>query len=255
MLIDVHAHVHVKEFDKDREATITRALQAGVLKMLNVGFDVEGNFAALALAKKYDFIWSSMGVHPHLASEWNDDIGEKILSTCKKEEKIVALGEMGLDYYKNFQLPDVQKHAFREQLKIAKKLDLPVIIHCRDAFEDTYQILEEEKIDRVLMHCFTGTMAQAEYAWDHGYYTAFTGIITYPSAGELREVAKACPQERLIIETDAPFLPPQPYRGKRNEPAFLRETFNKIVELRGGKPEGPDLEMVIQNNVKDLFGF
>lgn len=251
MIIDVHAHLHVKDFDADRDAVIKRAWTAGVQKLINVGFDVEGNFAALALAKKYEWIFCSMGVHPHLASEWNDDVAAKIKQTVKREEKIVALGEMGLDYYKNFQPREVQETAFREQLRLARELDLPVIIHCRDAFADTFKILAEEKIERALMHCFTGSMEEAQESWRRGYYTAFTGIITYSSAAALREVVKKCPPEKLIIETDCPYLAPQSKRGQRNEPAFLQEVADLIANLKN--IQKPELEKIISQNVARLF--
>lgn len=252
MLIDCHAHLHVKEFDSDRDAVIERALGAGVSKIINVGFDAEGNFAALALAKKYDFMYATMGIHPHLASEWNDQVGAKIYETAKREEKVIALGEMGLDYYKNFQPKELQKNVFRAQLKLARELELPVIIHCRDAFDDVFAILKEEKIERVLLHCFTGTETEAAEAWRRGYYTAFTGIITYPSAGALREVVKKCPPDRLIIETDCPFLAPQGKRGERNEPAFLSETFKQVCDLKIVKKNPLAEQMKI--NAKALFG-
>lgn len=247
MFIDIHAHLHVREFDNDRDEVIKRAQEAGVSKMINVGFDVEGNFQALALAKKYDFIWATMGIHPHLASEWNDQVAAKIFDTAKKEERIVALGEMGLDYYKNFQPKELQQKVFREQLKLARELGLPVIVHCRDAFEDAFKILSEEKIERVLLHCFTGTMEEAQEGWKRGYGTAFTGIITYPKATALREVVKMCPADKLFIETDCPYLAPQEHRGKRNEPAFIRETYEMASSLQR-------LEINAEINVKRLFG-
>lgn len=251
MLIDCHAHLHVKEFDADREEVIERARAAGVSKMINVGFDVEGNFAAVALAKKYEFIYATMGIHPHLASEWNDSVGAKIFETAKREGKIVALGEMGLDYYKNFQPKNLQEKAFRGQLRLARELDLPVIIHCRDAFEDTFKILNEEKISRVLLHCYTGTLEEANRAWGRGYYTAFTGIITYPSADALREVVKQCPLDKLLIETDCPFLAPQGRRGERNEPAYLKEIFQKVTMMK--KKDTSSLESIIEKNTLNLF--
>lgn len=252
MLIDIHAHLHVKDYDADRSQTIERARAAGISKIINVGFEVEGNFQALALAKKYDFIYSTMGIHPHLASEWNDDVGAKILKTAKMEDKVVAIGETGLDYYKNFQPRETQEYAFREQLKLAKKLDLPVIIHARDSYDDIFGILDEEKMNRVILHCFTGTLAEAQKGWKRGFYTAFTGIITYPSAGSLREIVKLCPQNLLLAETDCPFLSPQSFRGKRNEPAFLKETFEQIVKIRD--TDSSELESKLEENVKRMFG-
>lgn len=251
MFIDCHAHVHVKDFDADRAEVITRAQAAGLSKMINVGFDVEGNYAALALAQKHDFIYATMGIHPHLASEWNDQVGRKIFDTVKREPKIVALGEMGLDYYKNFQPRELQMSVFRAQLKMARELNLPVIIHCREAFEDTFTILKEEKIERVLLHCFTGTMEEAKRGWAAGYFMAFTGIITYASAGPLREVVKKCPSDRLLMETDCPFLAPQKYRGKRNEPAYVEEIYKKAAEIQ--KKSLDELAAECMKNAEKLF--
>lgn len=251
MLIDPHAHLHVKEFSHDREKTIERAALAGVAKIINVGFDTEGNFQALALAKQYDFIFATMGIHPHLASEWNDSVGAKIFETAKRENKIVALGEMGLDFFKNFQPREVQEKAFLGQLKLAKELDLPVIIHCRNAVPEVFKILAQEKIERVLLHCYTGTSEQAREAWNMGYYTAFTGIITYPSAGALREVVKNCALPKLLIESDCPFLAPQSKRGQRNEPGFLTETAKMVQNLKGISQT--ELERALESNIFDLF--
>ncbi|KKU80627.1 MAG: TatD family hydrolase [Candidatus Peregrinibacteria bacterium GW2011_GWA2_47_7] len=252
MLIDIHAHLHVKDFDADRDSVITRALQAGVLKMINVGFDAEGNFHALNLAKKYDFIWCTMGIHPHLASEWNEYVAKQIESAVKKEERIVALGEMGLDYFKNFQPPELQKKAFQEQLRLARKLDLPVIIHCRDAFEDCLKLIQEEEITKAVFHCFTGNLPVAKRLWEKGFYTSFTGIITYATAHELREVVTAVPEELFFIETDCPYLAPQKYRGQRNEPAYLREVAETIAAVK--KMDLKEVEKNVERNVRGLFG-
>lgn len=251
MLIDTHAHLHVSAFDQDREAVIKRAREAGIGKLINVGFDVEGNFQAIALARKYDWMYATMGIHPHLASDWNDAVGAKIEDAVKRESKIVALGEMGLDYYKNFQPPELQKKVFREQLKLAKKLDLPVIIHCREAFADAFKILDEEKIERVLLHCFTGTATEAEEGLKRGFFLAFTGIITYASAGDLRKVVASCPINKIFIETDCPFLTPQKHRGRRNEPAYTREIYEKVASIK--KMPQDELEIAVAMNMEQLF--
>lgn len=232
MLIDLHAHLHVQEFDHDREAVIQRALDQNVTRMVNVGFDVEGNYRSLALAKKYECIYATFGIHPHLASEWNDEVGRKIFELAKKEYKVIALGEMGLDFFKNFQPREIQIKALQGQLALAKELNLPVIIHCRDAFKDLFKILQDQKIERVLLHCFTGSIDEAKEAWRRGFYISFTGIITYPNAEALRKVVKSAPLERLFFETDCPFLAPQKYRGKRNEPAFVEEIYTKAALLK-----------------------
>lgn len=245
MLIDCHSHIHVDAFDSDRKEVLQRARDAGVETLINVGFDVEGNFKAISLANQYDFIYATMGIHPHSASEWNEEIGERIIETVKKEPRVVALGEMGLDYFKNFQPRELQITVLRAQLAIAQKLELPVIIHCRDAFTDLFEILPQYELKNVLLHCFTGTVEEARIGWQRGYYMAFTGILTYPSAEPLRQVARECPTHLAVVETDCPYLPPVPHRGKRNEPAFLRETADFLASLR------PDIthEVLVRNTV------
>lgn len=252
MFIDCHAHLHVKEFDEDREAVIERALQAGVSRLINVGFDIEGNYRALALAKKYEFISATMGIHPHLASEWNEEVSRKIYELGKKEYKVIALGEMGLDFHKNFQPREVQIKAFEGQLSLAKELGLPVVIHCRDAFEEVFRILKARQIERVLLHCFTGSLDIAKEAWRRGFYTSFTGIITYPSAVALRNTVKAAPLDRFVLETDCPFLAPQKYRGKRNEPSFIKTVYETTSEIKG--LELSNLAIKLQENTKTFFG-
>jgi len=250
-MIDAHSHIHVRQFDADRDEVIKRAQAAGITKMINVGFDIEGIFQAVALAKKHDFIYAAVGIHPHLASEWNEDSEEKIKKVVKMEEKIVAIGETGLDFYKNFQPVDLQEKAFRGQIKIAQKFDLPIIIHCRDAYKDVFRILEEEGMKRVLLHCFTGKMEEAVYALKMGYFLAFTGVITYPSAGDLREVAAQTPLGRILIETDCPFLAPKSKRGQRNEPSFIPETYKEVAKIK--KMSDADFIAAISQNASTFF--
>lgn len=253
MLIDCHSHIHVKDFDRDRESVIKRATSAGVLKMIEVGFDSEGIFKAVALAKKYEFIYAVIGIHPHLASEWDEEVARKIEKLVKVEEKVVGLGETGLDYYKNFQPRNLQQSVFREQLKLAKKLDMPIVIHCRDAYADLFKILDEEKMERVLLHCFTGTAQEAEESLKRGYYIAFTGVITYPSANVLCEIAKSAPLDKILLETDCPFLSPQSHRGQRNEPSFIGETYKEVAKIKNLSEN--DLEAAITQNTHTFFRF
>ncbi|MBI4994191.1 TatD family hydrolase [Candidatus Peregrinibacteria bacterium] len=264
MLIDAHAHIHVKNFDADRNEVIQRALDAGVKRIIEVGFDSEGIFKALALAKAHDWIYAAIGIHPHLASEWNNDTASKIRKLAKPlkneahslrscvEDKIVAIGETGLDYYKNFQPREIQQKVFREQLRIASEVGLPVIIHCRDAYKDLFRILDEEKFSNgVLLHCFTGTREEAEEGIRRGGFIAFTGVITYPNAKSLREIAEKAPIDKIFIESDCPFLSPQKYRGKRNEPSYIVETAKTIAQIK--KISIPQLEKQIECNVKSFF--
>lgn len=252
MLIDAHAHLHVKEFDNDRDKVISRAKKAGV-NFIAVGFEPDGNEKAAALAARHNTFWTA-GIHPHHADLATSE------NLCRIEElknspagsSLVALGEMGLDYYKNFQPVPLQQDAFRRQLELAQKLKLPIIIHCRDAFEDALKILDEEKITRALFHCFTGTEGEAVECWKRGYHTSFTGICTYPKAENVRKVLAKAPLDRIIIETDCPFLPPVPHRGKRNEPAFLRDTFNFITDFLKIAPE--ELEKILYQSTTKFFG-
>lgn len=253
MFIDAHSHIHVKNFDTDRDQVIARAQLASISKIIEVGFDNEGIFKALALAKKHDWIFATAGIHPHLASEWNDDIAEKIRKLAKAEDRIVAIGETGLDYFKNFQPKDLQQKVFREQLKIASEVGLPVIIHCRDAYKDLFRILDEEKFTgKVLLHCFTGTMEEAEEGIARGYFIAFTGVVTYPNAKSLREIVGKISLDRILIESDCPFLAPQSQRGKRNEPSFVPEIYKEIARVRNLPIE--KLADAISKNISDFFG-
>lgn len=259
MFIDTHAHIQLKDFDADRVETIARAQKAGVGRIIIVGFDVEENFRGLALAKKHDFIYASIGIHPHLASQWNEQVKAKIAQTAKQEEKIVAIGEIGLDYYAHpemqYEIPprDLQKTVFREQLRLAAKLDLPVIIHCRDAFADVIVILKEEGTQKAVFHCFSGNQEEAEQALENGYLLGFTGVITYPKAANLREIVQKCPIEKMLLETDCPWLAPQAHRGKRNEPAFVAEVYRLVAELKGMNMEA--LSEQVSLNVSDFFRF
>lgn len=251
-MIDCHAHLHTSPFDTDREQAIKRAFDAGVKTLINVGFDVEGNYKSCVLARQYDTMYATIGIHPHGVDEWNSDVEQGMRELLKREEKIIALGEMGLDYFKNLQPRELQISVFQAQLKLADEFDLPVIIHCRDAFDDLFEILRKFSNIRVLLHCFTGTLEHARYAWEKGYYTAFTAIITYPSAVSLREIVAIAPLDKIVIETDCPYLAPQKYRGQRNEPAFLFEVLAEISRVKN--IDIPSLEKGLAENTKRLFG-
>lgn len=252
MLIDTHAHIHVKDFDSDRDQVIARALSANVM-MINVGFDLEGIRQSAVLAKNNKSIYWAAGFHPHSAQSASDENINVIVDLAQKEEgkKLVAIGETGLDFFRNPCPRDEQISGFVKQLRLAKKLNLPVILHCRDAFEDTFRILNEEKIERAVFHCFSDTLKEAKQCWEKGYFTSFTGICTYPKAENVREIVANAPLDMIMIETDCPYLAPQSVRGKRNEPAFVREIFNKIAEIR--KADLSDLESIIFKNSVNFF--
>lgn len=252
-MIDTHSHLHVKEFDADRAQAIARAQEAGVKILINVGFDPEGNASACALAQAYGAIYWTAGIHPHHAdlatSENLNWMREKAKSPAGK--KLVAIGEIGLDYFKNLSPKDAQIASFRAQLALSGELSLPVIVHCRDAFADTLEILRAEKIKRAVFHCFTGTMVEARECWSRGYLTSFTGICTYPSAVKVRAAILEAPVDKIMIETDCPYLSPQRRRGQRNEPCFLPEILEKIAEIKGLKQK--EIEASIEQNTKKFF--
>lgn len=235
MFTDTHSHIHFQNHFPDVEDVLQRAKLSNVSREIIVGCTVEDSFLALEFVKKHkEFqLWSTLGVHPHNANEWNSQIRDRFLSAVQSEKKIVALGEMGLDYFRNFQPKQIQIQTFTAQLQLAKELDLPVVVHVRDAWEDAFQTLGDVGNTKVILHCFTGNLQQAKYSWEKGYHTSFSGVLTYPKNGYLSEVAKIGPQGQILLETDCPYLTPQPLRGKRNEPAFMVETAKVLAELRG----------------------
>ncbi len=256
MYIDSHAHIEMSDFDADREAVIQRALDAGVEMVVCVGDgDVANNShsGAFRLAEQYPFIYTTVGVHPHEARLLDDDLYAR-LKDLSEHPKVIAWGEIGLDYHYDNSPRGVQREAFRRQLRMARERGLPVSIHTREAEADTLAILNAEWRDSELsgvIHCFTGTRRFAEAAIELGFLISFSGVITFKKAEELRETARAIPIEKILIETDSPFLAPVPYRGRRNEPAYVIETARAIAELRGIDAE--ELGRATSQNFKRLF--
>lgn len=253
MFTDTHSHIHfVKEFP-DVDDVILRAKEVNVSYQIIVGCTVRDSLAALEFVKKHGKgFWSTLGVHPHNADQWNDQVAADYERLIREEEKIVALGEMGLDYFRNLKPKSVQQHAFRGQLKLARKLDVPVVVHVRDAWDDALDLLQEVGNTKVILHCFTGEMKHARESWERGYYTSFSGVVTYPKNEYLREVAQQSPEDLILIETDCPYLTPQPYRGKRNEPAYVVETARELAKVRGVLLE--DIGRFTTDNALRLFG-
>src|SRR5512135_2940189 len=225
MLIDTHAHLEMREFDDDRDEVIKRAKAAGVDYIITIGTSVESTRDAVMLADKYDFIYAAVGIHPH---ETKDILhpAYDILKHFAQHKKVVAYGEIGLDYYYEHTQRNVQQRKFRDMLQEARKLELPVIIHYRDAHEDTLRILKEEWDPEIggVMHCFSGDYEYAKQVMDLGFHISIAGPVTFPKAQALRDVVKQVPIELMLVETDSPYLTPQPFRGKRNEPAYVRYT-------------------------------
>lgn len=255
MYFDSHCHLDMEPLSTEQEAVIERAYKSGVWGMINVGSSLRGSEASVALSGKYPNIWASVGLHPHDA-EAVTDVGAacESLRELAKDDKVVAIGEIGLDYFnlENIGLKKTQKELFCAQLELASELSLPVIIHTRDAESDTLEILKRYKLTGVV-HCFTGTPDYAEKLLDLGYYIGFTGFITFDQEkfNHIREAVKTVSIERLLIETDAPFLAPEPYRGKPNEPVYVSEVAKKIAEIKGMDTE--EVAHITMENTKKLF--
>lgn len=260
MFIDSHAHLDVPNYDADRAEVIARARAAGVELMLEIaGSDVgKGSLEpGLKLAEEHEFIYAAVGLHPHEASLYDAQL-EQTLLECSHHPKVIGWGEIGLDYYYDNSPRDVQQAAFRRQLELAIERRLPAIIHTRDADEDTIAILGESWFEKGgaeiggIIHCFTGTQMLADAAIGMGFHISFSGVLTFKTAEELRSVARSVPMERLLVETDCPFLSPIPHRGKRNEPAFVVETARKLAELKQVSVE--EIACVTTGNFRRLFG-
>lgn len=233
-LFDTHAHLHFPEFDADREAMVGRARAAGVRRMLTIGTEPESSRAAVAMAAGEPDVWAAVGIHPHDASA-GDAPALAEIERLATQPRVVAIGEIGLDYFRDLSPREDQQRVFRALLDLARRLGKPVVIHCREAHEDALRILSEERVSEVggIMHCFSGDVAIARRCLDLGLLISLAGPVTYPNARALPDVARFVPADRLVIETDCPFLPPQGYRGQRNEPAYLAITAARVAELRG----------------------
>ncbi len=253
-LIDSHTHLDLPDYDADRDAVVARAREAGVGDMLIVGgVDGKGgHMRALEAAARYGFA-ASAGVHPHEARIAEDGVYAE-LHGLASAGRIVAIGEIGLDFHYDHSPRDVQQEVFRRQLRLARGLGLPVIVHTREADQETAAILEEERAGEAggVIHCFTGGHELARRALALGFLISFSGIVTFPRAEEIQEVARATPRDRILVETDAPFLAPPPYRGKRNEPAFVVEVARRLATLRGESL--PEIAASTRANHARLFG-
>lgn len=233
MLFDSHTHINDKRFDLDQEKVINDAYESGVTLMMLPGSNLESSASAVEISKKYECVYAAVGVHPHDSVEM-DDLTLDMIRILAKNVKVKAIGEIGLDYYYDFSPRDIQKKWFREQLLLAKELKLPVIIHDRDAHQDVFDILKEVNAYEtgVIMHCFSGSEELAKEYLKLGAYISLAGPITFKNARKVNDVAKIVPMDRLLIETDSPYLTPTPFRGKRNEPKYVRYVAEKIAEIR-----------------------
>ncbi|MCL2549108.1 MAG: TatD family hydrolase [Symbiobacteriaceae bacterium] len=250
-LFDTHTHLNARGLLKDLEAVLQRAAEAGVVNIVNVGYDLEASRYSVDLAASEPQVYAAVGQHPQDALNYSEAV-EQELYTLLQKPKVVALGEIGLDYYRDYAPRELQREIFIRQLGMAREAGLPVLIHSRDAAMETVEILKAEGNRSGIMHCFSGSWEIAKLCLGLGFHISIAGPVTFPNARKLQEVAVKVPLDRLLIETDCPWLAPQKYRGTRNEPAYVAEVALKIADLRGMDPE--ELAEMTTTNAKKLFG-
>jgi len=250
MLFDTHAHLNDSRFDEDRDLVISSLYDAGVGAYCEVGFDIKSSFEAAELSEKYDFIYAAVGVHPHDVKDMTKaDI--PVIKELLLRDKVVALGEIGLDYYYDNSKRDVQREWFAIQLEVAKEMDMPVVIHSRDAMEDTINILKSHGGGDGIIHCYSGSKESAAILIDMGYYISFAGPITFKNASSILEAVKYVPLDRILIETDSPYLAPVPHRGERNWSGNVAEVAKKIAEVKGMDFE--EIKSITTHNARTVY--
>lgn len=253
-LIDSHAHIQGKEFQPDFAEMLERAAQAGLSHILTVGADLESSREACLLAERFDHVYAAVGIHPHDAERVTEPCYDLVREMAQNSPKVVAIGEIGLDFYRDRSPRELQEQVFRRFIRLARELSLPIIVHDRDAHDQVMRILREEKASEVggILHCFSGDLQMARECVDMGFYISIPGTVTFPSNEALREVVRGVKIEHLLVETDCPYLSPVPHRGKRNEPAYVRITAEKVAELKGLTLE--DVGRITSLNMRRLFG-
>ncbi|HOR47293.1 MAG TPA: TatD family hydrolase [Caldisericia bacterium] len=230
-IIDTHAHLDLPDFKGEFERVLKRAKEGDVCQIINVGFDLESSSRSVSLAQNNREIFATVGIHPHEAKKWGSEIRSWIIELSGRE-KVVAIGEIGLDYYRDLSYRQTQREVFSEQIEIAKNLGKPVVIHSRDAQGDVMRMLEEHSPKSVVLHCFSGDTLMAEWAFERGYHLSFGGPLTYPRNERLEMAATIAPEDLIMVETDCPYLSPVPLRGKRNEPSYIRHTLIRLANIR-----------------------
>ena len=251
MLIDSHAHLEMREFDSDREEVIKRAREAEVDFIITVGINLEFSLKAVNLAQKHENIYAAIGVHPHDVAN-ADNSAYDALKELAHRQKVVAYGEIGLDFFRNISSQEKQIEVFGLQLELAQELNLPVIIHDREAHEQTLKMVKASSVRRGVFHCFSGDYAMAKQCIDLGFYISIPGVVTFDKAKTIQDVAECVPLSSLLLETDAPYLAPVPHRGKRNEPSFIIHTAKKVAEIK--KVSWEEVAQVTACNTMTLFG-
>lgn len=250
MLVDSHAHLEMREFDPDRQDVIERARLAGVDCIVTVGTNLDLSRKALSIARQYENIYATVGVHPHDVANADDKSFDE-LKALAEDPKVVAYGEIGLDYFRNISPREKQIEMFAKQLELAKELNLPVIIHDRDAHEETLRMVKSSGVRLGVFHCFSGDWAMARQCIDLGFYISVPGVVTFAKSKVLQEVVKQAPLDSILLETDCPYLTPVPHRGKRNEPSFIIHTAKKVAEIKGLTWE--DIAQTAARNTRKLF--
>ena len=250
MLFDTHAHMDDRAFDEDREALLAKLPEQGIGLLMNPGCSLASSRNAVALAERYDYIYAAVGSHPDAADEVNDQVLAEYQALCK-QEKVLAIGEIGLDYHYEDIPRARQQAAFRAQMALAAELDLPVIVHEREAHEDGMRIVDEYPTVKGVFHCYSGSAEMAKWLVSRGWYIGFTGVLTFKNARKAVETAASIPLERIVLETDCPYMSPEPFRGKRNDPGRLYRMAEKLAEIRGLSVE--EIHAITMENGKKLY--
>ena len=251
MLFDTHAHMDDRAFDADREELLTDLPNRGIALLMNPGCSLESSRNASLLSQNYDYIYAAVGSHPDAADEVNEEVLEAYRKLCKLNPKIKAIGEIGLDYHYEDIPREIQLKAFRAQMALAKELDLPAIVHEREAHEDGMTVVDEFPEVKGVFHCYSGSAEMAKELVKRGWYIGFTGVLTFKNARKALEVAASIPLDRIVIETDCPYMSPEPFRGKRNDPGKLYRMAERLAELRGLSVE--EIHRITLENGKRLY--
>ena len=251
MIFDTHAHLDDRAFDEDRAQLLDRLPKEGIALVMNPGCSLASSREAVRLANQYDYLFAAVGSHPDTADEVNEETIRQYRRLCTDNPKVKALGEIGLDYHYEDIPRDIQKLAFRAQMDLARELDLPVIVHEREAHEDGMKIAAEFPTVTGVFHCYSGSLEMARWLIERGWYIGFGGVLTFKNARKALEVASNIPLERIVLETDCPYMAPEPYRGKRNDPGKLYRVAEKLAELRGLTVE--EVQAVTLENGKRLY--
>ena len=252
MLFDTHAHMDDRAFDEDRDQLLASLPEQGLQLVMNPGCSLESSRNACALAGQYDYIYAAVGSHPDVADEVNESVLEEYRQLCRNNPKVKAIGEIGLDYHYEDIPREIQQSAFRAQMALAQELNLPVIVHERDAHEDGMKIVEEFPGVTGVFHCYSGSLEMAKWLVNRGWYIGFTGVLTFKNARKAVEVAANIPLDRLVLETDCPYMSPEPFRGRRNDPGKLYRMAERLAEIRGVSLE--EIHRITVENGKRLYG-